>query len=512
MSSAHADFEMHLPRQVALHAQHRADDPAFIEDERSITWAELDRRATAIARALVQLGVRKGDRVALLYGCEIEAFELIFGVFKSGAAYAPISPLLTSDMIVTLLEDCTPKAFFSSAQFSPLAAQAAASKDMTVISGGPDLDAFIAGADPMTLLPEIGGDDLANIIYSSGTTGTPKGITHSHRARWAAVNSLAVAQSMTSSSRAYLAIPPHSNGSGIAWGPAALVGARTILHPRFSIDRLFEIFERHRPTHTFMIPLFCQMLLAHPRAQEVDFTCLECAVLSGAPTPEAVKRAMIELTDGGMAELWGLTEGLFTFLGPEELPDRLHAVGRPAVGCELRILDADGGEAAPGETGEIIGRSTGLMGGYWNRPDADGAARWVSPEGDVFFRTGDMGVLDTDGYLSIRGREKDMLISGGFNVYPGDIEAELVKHDDVVDAAVIGVADEKWGETAVGFVVLAQDAAAGADDLASWLNERVAKHQRVREVVPYVGDFPRNTLGKILKDDLRNRYDDRTAG
>ena len=497
---------MSASEQVALHGRYRPGDAAYIEGDAIRTWGEVNAGADAIARALIAAGVAPGDRIALLFGCETDAFEIMIGVSRARAVAAPLSPMLTPDITAKLVADCGAKILFHSDRFTGLVSEIAKQENVRTIAGGPALDAFRAGADPAIAITHPQPDDLANIIYSSGTTGAPKGIAHTHAARWGSLGPIASAMKISPSSRAYLAIPPHSNGAGIVWGPAAYVGATTILHPGFDIDRMFDIVEKYRPTHAFLVPVICQAILAHPRAKEVDFTCFDCAVVAGAPTPEAVKKGMIELTGEGFAELWGLTEGPFTFNPPDEIAGDLESVGRPAVGCDLKIVDDNGEDVTGRGVGEVVARGVAMMQGYWNRPDADEEATWVSSAGEVFFRTGDMGELDEKGRLHLRGRAKDMLISGGLNVFPGDIEAELDRHEDVRHAAVIGAPHPKWGETPVAFIVFEPGATTSPDALKDWVNARLAKHQRVSDVVTQTGDFPRNVLGKVLKKDLAASY------
>ena len=227
--------------------------------------------------------------------------------------------------------------------------------------------------------------------------------------------------------------------------------------------------------------------------------------------PDEVKLRMQEVTVGSLYELWGLTEGVATIISPDELQVRPRSVGRPILGSDFRIIDLDGQDITFQGVGEIVGYSGALMSGYWNRPDANEEIQWLDSDGRQFIRTGDIGEFDTDGFLTLRGRAKDMIISGGLNVFPVDIELTLLTHSDVIDVAVVGVPHDKWGETPVAFVVLRPDSSLDKDSLRSWVNDILAKYQRVGDVVVADGELERNVMGKILKDKLVARYLSPTA-
>lgn len=506
LSGAFAASSYNLSDQIRLHAIYRADKPAYTEwrdgdATASVSWRTLDADVDRIARGFLSAGVAKGDRIALLYSCEIEAFAVSFAILRAGAVIVPLSPLTTPDAQRRMLEDCDAKILICSRRFEEMA-RATGFTGRLVVGAS-----MIRGsAEDITEFPSTGPDDLANIIYSSGTTGTPKGIAHSHCARWAGLGQLTPLLKINDNSIAHLAIPPNSNGSTTIWGPAAYVGAHTILQPQFNLDGFFDLVDAYRPTHTVIVPLIAQVALTSPRASTTDLSCFEMMVTVGSPMPASVKEAMIAATGGGLAEVWGLTEGPFTFLSPEDIAANMETVGKPVPGCELRIIDQDGADiTGDGGVGEIVGRCANMMSGYWNRPDAEEAALWIARDGRRFFRTGDLGEINAEGRLHLKGRIKDMLISGGINVFPGDIEAEIQKDEHVAEAAVCGAPHSKWGEAPVAFIVPKDRGVFEMEAFVARLNGNLSKPQRLQDV-QIVSVLPRNTLGKVVKPELLKDY------
>ena len=494
---------MSLSEQVAIHGRFRSDDIAFVHGDVCVTWRDFDARANQFAHYLIRRGVKPGDRVAMVFGSEISAYVAMFGIWRAGAAFAPLSSMLSPETVAQMIRDAGAKIVVFSAPYLDLAT-ASASDGVEAIcfeDAQDDIAALTASAPGVAIKP----DGLANIIYSSGTTGAPKGIPHTHRARHALIHQLGIP--FTPRSRGFLAIPPYSNAPILIWGPCVYNGATTILMDQFDVPKFFDLVGRWRPTHGFLVPTMCQAILAHPAAATAGLDCFQYAITAGAPMPVPMKEKMIELTENGFAELWGLTEGVGTFIFPFETPERLQSVGRPMAGVDIRLINENGDDVTFKSEGEIVGRSASLMNGYWGRPDLNAEIMWRGPDGCDYLKTGDIGEFDKDGYLTIRGRVKDMLISGGVNVYPADIEAELLRHAAVRDAAVVGVPHEKWGETPVAFIIPADGKAADEPSaIRGWANERLARHQRVSDLVCWEGDFPRNTLGKVLKQDLKDHY------
>jgi acyl-CoA synthetase (AMP-forming)/AMP-acid ligase II len=251
--------------------------------------------------------------------------------------------------------------------------------------------------------------------------------------------------------------------------------------------------------------------MAHPDFDRYDLSSFRMKFCTSAPFSAALKADIVKRWPGGLVEYYGMTEGGGTCILPaHEHPDKLHTVGQPAPEHDIRLVDDQGREVGPGETGEVVGHSGAMMKGYYNQPEKTAEAEWYSPEGKRFIRTGDLGRFDADGFLTLLDRKKDMIISGGFNIYPSDLEAVLREHPDVADAAVVGVPSEAWGETPVAYVVPRTGAQANPQAVLAWVNERVGKTQRLA-ALEFADALPRSAIGKVLKRELRDRFQQQHA-
>lgn len=267
-----------------------------------------------------------------------------------------------------------------------------------------------------------------------------------------------------------------------------------------------ELAQTHRATHAMLVPVQYRRLMEYPEFGKYDLSSFKMKFATSAPFSAELKRQVLDRWPGGLIEYYGMTEGGGSCgLAAHEHPDKLHTVGQPLPGHDIRLIDEEGREVAPGEIGEIVGRSGAMMVGYHNKPDKTSEAQWVSPAGDIYIRTGDVGRFDADGFLQLMDRKKDMVISGGFNIYPSDLEAEIVQHPAVVEAAVVGVPSDKWGETPVAYVAVKPGEAVSAEELRAWVKARVGKTQRLADL-QLVEALPRSHIGKILKRELRDAY------
>jgi long-chain acyl-CoA synthetase len=519
-SKAPASFSpafISIVETIALHARTRPSDPAFADHERTLSWQQFDRDVNRVGNAVLAAGLRKGDCVGVLGGNSLWAYTVIFGVMRAGGVVCPLSPLLTPQLLADLIADCGAGLLFVQEDYRQLG------RDFQARCGDLRL-IFERGADPsedfrrqvaasssdnpnIALAP----DDRCNVIYSSGTTGRPKGIVHTHGARVAFATQIGLGLRFHSRSRTLLSTSSSSNGTWMVMLPTVMLGGATLVTGPFSVAGILSAIERHRPTHAFIVPTQAREILDDPAHLGTDFKRFECIVTAGAPMPDGVKKRMRDLTGERLYELWGFTESVGTIISPAEMAQRPHSVGRAWHLSDLRIIDSDGADISGHGTGEIAGRTTSMMEGYLNRPDANAEIVWRDDQGKVFFRTGDIGELDGDGYLTLRGRAKDMIVSGGQNVFPVDIEAVLLRHEAVQDAAVVGIDDHKWGETPVAFVIPRPGCPVDAEQLKSWSNSQLAKFQRLTDLVILSSDFPRNTLGKVLKNDLKTGYRRRDA-
>jgi acyl-CoA synthetase (AMP-forming)/AMP-acid ligase II len=423
-----------------------------------------------------------------------------------------MSPLLQASGLTALLENSDSLMVISTGALGETLARVrphlpAIAEDRWILVEGarPGFRAYaelVAGA-PETEPPEAGlvDADPFNIIYSSGTTGEPKGIVHSHYVRAMYCTLFAGAFRMSPESIALHAGSLVFNGAFLTMMPMMFLGGTFIVHKAFHPEAVIAEIEASRITHIVMVPSQIVALLSSPAFDPRRLASLEMLQTVGAPLHLEHKQRILEALPGRFYELYGLTEGFVTVLDKIDAPRKLASVGVPPPLVEMRLLDEAGRDVGPGEVGEICGRGPLLMSGYYKRPDLTAQAVV-----DGWLHSGDLGYLDEDGYLHLVDRKKDMIISGGVNVYPRDIEEILVQHQAVRETAVFGVADPKWGETPVAAVVLREPGAVTVEDLLAWVNARVAaKFQRVSDVW-ILDDFPRNIAGKTLKRVLQEQY------
>lgn len=500
-----------LPDMIAGHGRHRPQAPALITEDGVWTWRELSDRVDATAATLHESGVCRGDRVAILATNRREAYVAAFGALRAGAVATPVSPLLTPAQIAGILDDAAPVVTFGDPLLQALFD---ATRKTSQTSMGPvviSLDALpdAAEAMPCRPAPVLAPQDPATLIYSSGTTGAPKGILHDHQARLMHAAGLAAEFSITDRAVTLLATPLHTNGTWMMALPTLAMGGCCRLMSQFAPGEAVRLLAGTGVTHMFVVPTMLaamvQILGATPRACPDLVMC----VSAGSALTSDLKRAAHAALGGKLAELYGLTEGIATTLKPAEVLDHIDSVGRPGGGVEVVIVDEAGNELPVGEIGEIAGRSGGLMRGYYNRVEDTDRLIWRDSRARVFIRTGDMGHFDEAGYLHIVDRKKDMIVSGGLNVFCADLEEAVRAHPAVADVAVIGAPHPKWGETPIAIVRLTQPA--DLDAIAAFANANLAKHQRITRVIARDRDFPRNLLGKILKRELREEHFDRDA-
>jgi acyl-CoA synthetase (AMP-forming)/AMP-acid ligase II len=360
-----------------------------------------------------------------------------------------------------------------------------------------------AGGAPMPV--SIAPDAPFNIIYSSGTTGTPKGIVQPHSMRWAHVRR-ASSFGYDRDAVTICSTPLYSNTTLVSFFPAIAGGGAVVLMAKFEAGKFLEMSQRHKVTHAMLVPVQYQRLMDRPDFDRFDLGSYRLKFCTSAPFSAALKADILRRWPGGLIEYYGMTEGGGTCMLQAHLfPDKLHTVGQPMPGHDIRLIDEQGRQLPPGEIGEVVGRSSAMMQGYFNQPGKTAEAEWHDADGNRFIRTGDVGRFDAEGFLTLMDRRKDMIISGGFNIYPSDLEAVLFQHPAVNDGAVIGVPSKEWGETPVAFVVLRPNAAATADDIKQWTNERLGKTQRLA-AVRLATELPRSAIGKVLKRELRDQY------
>jgi len=481
-----------LPARLRAHAAERPNDLALVDGATRLTFCELVDRMDRIAAALGDLGVTPGDVVATLGGITADHITLMLGIVARGAAIALLPTSSKADALERMVRNSRAKLIIA----DELAPDISGTKAMS------DVQAKAAATSPAPPRP-VPPDALFAIIYSSGTTGHPKGIEHDALFRDRQIRRLAPF-GFGPGQVSLVSTPLYSNTTLSGLLPAIGNGSQIVVLRKFDELAFLELAEEHRVTHAMIVPAQAKRLLAHPKFEQFDLSAFTCKLSTSAPYTEATLQELIDRWPGRMINIYGMTEGGVTaMLDAGAYPDKLHTVGRVSPGADIKIIDPTGAILPDGETGEIVGHALTIMRGYRDAPEATRDATWISPDGRAYIRSGDIGRLDEDGFLTLLDRKKDVIISGGFNIFARDIEEVLANHPDVSDCAVVGVPSDRWGETPVGFVTTRQ--AIDTEAVRNWTNDRLGKLQRLAGL-RVVDSLPRSSIGKILKRELRDTW------
>jgi acyl-CoA synthetase (AMP-forming)/AMP-acid ligase II len=505
-----------LPDLIRAHALERGDRTAVADAQGSIDYRTLDAMMDRVAAALQRDSVKSGQAVAIVAAASTDYAAAFLGAVRAGCAATPIAPSATPAAIAAMIADSgAPLVFLDAENARALEGQTFAANVVLFPreGGGPgwapafageqSFETWLAPAEakpiPVTIAPE----DPFNIIYSSGTTGTPKGIVQSHAMRWAHISRNTAAGFDTAVTM--IATPLYSNTTLVSFLPTLGWGGTVVLMKKFEARAYLDLAERYRATHTMLVPVQYQRIMALPDFDSFDLSAFRFKTSTSAPFSATLKADVVARWPGLLVEFYGMTEGgASCALNATANPTKLHTVGQPMPGHEIRLIDDDSNEVAPGEMGEVVGRSPAMMNGYHGRTEATRDAEWHDADGNRYIRHGDVGRFDEDGFLTLMDRKKDLIISGGFNIYPSDLEAVLAQHPAVADCAVIGVPSEAWGETPVGFYVPRDGATEDASAILSWANAQVGKTQRL-SALHVADELPRSAIGKVLKRELRDQ-------
>ncbi len=482
-------------------AERLPDKTAITLDQAAITWAQLRGAAAHLAGQVRAAGVEPGDRVALILP-NVPAYPVAFyGSLMAGCIVVPLNPLLKSGEIEYFFEDSGAKLAFVWPDFAEEAQKASAQTGTRIVVCGPvgPAEGQLDEAAPLETVHDRADDDTAVILYTSGTTGKPKGaeLTHFNLTRNAERSAFDIIE--IGEDDVIMGCLPLFHVFGLTCGlnAATVSGATLTLIPRFDAGAALDVIGRDHVTIFEGVPTMYAGMLAHAKADSADTSSLRTCVSGGSAMPVEVLRKFEEKFGCRVLEGYGLSEtspvASFNML---DRPSKPGTIGRAIPGCEIRLVDLDGNDSAPGDIGEIAIRGENLMKGYWNRPQA---TREAIPDG--WFRTGDLATVDEDGYYTIVDRKKDMIIRGGLNVYPREVEEVLYTHPDVTEAAVVGVPDPTFGEEIGAAVAVRPGSQVTAEELSQYVKDRIAAYKYPRHVW-FLDELPKGPTGKILRREV----------
>lgn len=498
LGSVTSDAAAVCPDKIAL----------VMRDGEALTYAELDKRANQVANMLAAAGVANGDRIAVLGKNSASYIELMFGTAKAGAALVPINWRLAPPEISFILSDSTPKILFVDDAMLDLVASDASSQIIVIRDGYEKLLASSPAMVPNTVVDHA---DIAMLVYTSGTTGHPKAamLHHGSFVRHCGLDAPGIAKevAMFSDDVFIVAHPLFHIGSIEPVMRTMFNRGTVVLHSEFDAGAILEDIARYQATTIGLVPTALQMVLRHPDCAKTDTTSLDRIFYGASPIPQGLLLEALNRFSCGFIQAYGMTEcgGACVMLGQDDHLDpsspRLRSAGRPILGHQIRILDEEANDLPTGEIGEIAIHGSGVMTGYWNQPEATAAT--IDAEG--WLRSGDAGSLDENGYVTIHDRVSDMIISGGENIYPIEVESAVYSHPHVCEVAVIGVPDDRWGESVKAVVVAEPGCIIDEADVISWVRQRIAGYKAPKSV-DVVSELPKSAAGKIMRRAVKEKY------
>lgn len=478
--------------------------------DREQTYAQFDTNSNQVAQGLLNFGIKKDSRIAYLAKNTDYFFEILNGGLKSGSVTVGVNWRLTAEEVAYVLEDSKSELVFVSSDFfeiiDSIKDKVSSLKNIIAIDGShsnwvnyvqwrdsqKDLDPFIESNE---------NDDVVQ-LYTSGTTGNPKGVQLTNRNFSSATESTLQVVPITYESPCMVCMPVyHVAGTNFGiWG--LLQGCKNIIIPEVDPGLILNLVEKERIELTMWVPAVILFLIQHPNASKTDFSSLKLVLYGASPIAEDTLLSAIDLMNCDFYQVYGLTEttGAITLLSPEDHSierGKLRSCGKPIPGVEIKIVDENKNEVPIGEVGEIITKSDLNMKGYWNNDKATSEAF-----NDSWFYSGDLGYLDDDGYLFIHDRLKDMIVSGGENIYPAEVENALMSNSLILDAAVVGIPDEKWGESTKAFVVLKKEGEINEEEIINYTKTKIASYKCPKSI-NFINELPRNPSGKVLRRELR---------
>ena len=493
---------------IRHHARERGDNVAVIFQGRQTTYRQLDQRCNQVANGLIAAGITRGQRIAILAKNTDLFYELLFGAAKMGAVLAPINFRLAPPEVAYVINDAQAQILFLGDGYDDLIdgirdQLSDLGKIISLHDGA--YETWRDGQSDIDPRAEVSEHDTIIQVYSSGTTSHPKGVEISHDNFIQYLPNAMDEWGAWDDSDVCLVTNPLFHAAGCVWSYTAFyVGGTNVLMPEVDPVAILKTIEAHKVTQMLLVPAVILFMLQTPGVEETDVSSVKMIMYGASPIPLPVLQRAVAVFDCGFGQLYGLTEtaGAVTYLPPgdHDGSDKMKSVGKVMLGAEIRVVDEDDRDCAPGTVGEIITRGKTITKGYWNL-----AAETAKAIRNGWLYTGDAGYFDAAGYLFIYDRVKDMIVSGAENVYPAEVESALAGHEKIADVGVIGVPDEKWGETVKAIVVVKPGETLTADEVMTFARTRIAGYKIPRSV-DFVDELPRNPSGKILKRELRKPY------